>query len=186
MHKPESGKWSQKLTCNRLFSRENHFSLALTLYFILGLLLCALTSCKKSSEAKDAQARPDLAQQTFTLINQHRLLTQLSELGWQNPISAIAEKHSLSMAEGKTPFGHEGFPDRLKQLEVFFTFTAAGENVGYVSDQANPVETIVTGWLGKSEHRANMLGNFQLCGVGAAQGPGGEIYITQIFLRTSY
>ena len=100
-------------------------------------------------------------------------------------VAGIAEAHSLDMAIGKTAFGHDGFTERLNQLRASLNFATAGENVGYAIGQSNPVKVIVDGWMQKTDHRANILGDFQLSGIGAAQGPDGEIYITQIFLKTN-
>ncbi len=156
-------------------------------FFLPGIAICICLftmSCSQNNGIHGAQARPDLAEQAFSSVNRHRVLAQLRELDHQHAISTIAEEHSLNMADGKTPFGHEGFTNRLEQLKARFAFTAAAENVGYVTGQSNPVDVIVNGWLGRNDHRANMLGDFQVSGIGVAQGPGGELFITQIYLRT--
>jgi uncharacterized protein YkwD len=89
------------------------------------------------------------------------------------------------MAEGKTIFGHDGFAERISDLRTKLTFSNAGENIGYIKGYENPIEEIVSRWMNNTEHRDNILGAFQLSGIGVAEGPDGDFFITQIFLKTN-
>lgn len=157
-----------------------------SLVALLTTLLTFMTSaCQNNGGDQDATSRPDLATQAFDSVNEQRRQSGRTLLTWNGTVAGIAEAHSLDMAIGKTAFGHDGFTERLNQLRASLDFTTAGENVGYAVGQSNPVKVIVDGWMQKTDHRANILGDFQLSGIGAAQGPDGEIYITQIFLKTN-
>ena len=145
----------------------------------------SLLSCVKDNTLRKVKERPDLAELAFSLINQQRIASHLTPLVWQDTIAETAERHSLNMAEGTVAFGHDGFYDRIAELRSFFTFTTAAENVGYCTEQNDPVQVIVNGWMQKTDHRANVLGDFDVSGIGAAEGLDGEIFITQVFLKTS-
>lgn len=149
---------------------------------LLPFFFCSFTSCR--SDLLQVSDRPDLAELAFTRVNEQRVASRLSPLQWQDSIAEAAREHSVRMAEGTVAFGHDGFQERIEQLRAGFTFTTAAENVGYCTDQGDPVEVIVNGWMQKADHRANILGDFNVSGVGAAEGKNGEIYITQLFLNT--
>lgn len=143
-------------------------------------------SCQNPDRMTGPLNRPDLAQQTFDSVNRYRIQADLSPLLWHNVISELAEEHSMNMAAGLVPFGHEDFPKRVEELRARISIVSAGENVGYVSNRDNGVDIIVAGWMEKETHQNNILGHFHLSGIGAAQGSGGELFITQIFVQSPH
>jgi len=86
--------------------------------------------------------------------------------------------HSKNMAEGKVPFGHEGFSEWAKSV-TFYTKGFA-ENVAYNYNCADPVETAVIGWINSEGHRWNMIGYYNLCSI-SVYCHGGYYYFTQLF-----
>jgi uncharacterized protein YkwD len=121
--------------------------------------------------------------ETFEQINRLRLQNGLNALTWESPIADLALGHSMNMALGEAVFGHDGFSERIESLRSRYSFSAAGENIGYVKGYDRPVDEIVGRWMQNAEHRDNILGAFHLTGVGVAEGPDGEFFITQLFLR---
>jgi uncharacterized protein YkwD len=92
-----------------------------------------------------------------------------------------AMQHASNMASGKTPFGHQGFAERVKALGSGSVFiSAAAENVAYGYLSAREV---VDGWIKSSVHRKNMLGNFTQIGIGVEKAKDGNLYFVQLFIK---
>jgi len=107
---------------------------------------------------------------------------RLPPLRWSQALADIAEVHAKQMARGEMPFSHLDFDKRVAQYP--FPHMSAAENLamnGGVSDAAG---TAVQGWIKSPGHRKNLLGSFDLCGVGAARSGSGEFFFTQLFART--
>ena len=58
----------------------------------------------------------DFEVEVLQLINQHRQQLDLASLSFHAPIQEASRQHSLNMAEGTVPFGHDGFSERANQL----------------------------------------------------------------------
>lgn len=114
-------------------------------------------------------------------VNEDREQHGLASLKMNDVESAIAEKHSRDMANGKTPFGHTGLNARAKAIrEALGVISSIGENVA--SGPMNARE-VVDGWLNSPGHKRNIEGDFTLTGIGYARDKKGNIYFTQIFSR---
>lgn len=96
-----------------------------------------------------------------------------------NVISASARMHSADMASRKTPFGHEGFDNRVKGImKQLGPMHKWAENVAFGKLSAKDV---VNGWLNSPPHKRNIEGGYTLTGIGTATSSEGAIYFTQIF-----
>lgn len=114
-------------------------------------------------------------------VNEYRLSKRLPPLQANSFISSVALGHSRDMLSGKTPFGHDGFRDRIDRLRKRLgPIHVAAENVASGPMGAREV---VDGWLHSPGHRRNIEGNFRLTGIGLARRSDGMIYFTQIFTR---
>lgn len=113
-------------------------------------------------------------------INRHRASRGLSPLAHDERVAEIARRHSRAMAEGRTPFGHDGFDSRAAELGRLFPVRRMAENVAYDS-RPEVAERVVQGWIRSSGHRVNLEGPFDATGVGAARAPDGTWFFTQIF-----
>src|SRR5258708_30631201 len=112
-------------------------------------------------------------------VNEYRHSKGLKPLQANSFISSVALDHSRDMLSGKSPFGHEGFHDRIDRiLKRLGPIHVAAENVASGPMGAREV---VDGWLHSPGHRRNIEGNFRLTGIGLAYGRRGMIYFTQIF-----
>lgn len=115
------------------------------------------------------------------LTNQFRLNNKLSILIWDSCVWKICFVHSKNMGDGKVPFGHHGFNNRVKECPYNL---AAYENVfmcygfyeGDISKQA------VNGWINSPGHKKNLLSNSTHCAIACYKCSKGY-YLTQIFIK---
>jgi len=155
---------------------------------LLGFIL--LTHLSACAQAKDLNTRltnynktniSTLNADILTLINQHRKEIGLSELQPLDIATSEAQNHSIDMVKGKTPFGHDGFEDRIADIRKATGFIrGAAENVAYGQLTASQV---VDGWLHSPGHKKNIEGDYNFTGVGTVQREDGVIYFTQIFIK---
>ncbi|MBN3895314.1 MAG: CAP domain-containing protein [Nostoc sp. NOS(2021)] len=122
-----------------------------------------------------------LEESVFNQINNYRGSQGLAKLTRNSAIDNQARIHSQDMANGKVPFGHTGFSERIQAIGI--SYSAAGENVAFNQGYSNPAKTAVQGWLNSPGHLANIRGNYNKTGIGVASNSAGGIYFTQIFLR---
>ncbi len=124
----------------------------------------------------------NLAQQVHQQINKYRASVDLPPLKLNTKISEQAQIHSQNMAQQKVKFGHQGFDSRVKALKNNIAFSSAAENVAYNQGYRDPASEAVTGWIKSEGHRQNIVGNYNLTGIGVAKNKQGEYYFTQIFI----
>jgi len=118
----------------------------------------------------------------FDRINQYRQRRNLVPLTWDNSITNQARIHSQNMASGAVPFSHNGFQQRVQEIAKVIPYRGAAENVAYNQGYTDPAANAVQGWLNSSGHQRNIVGNYNLTGVGVARNSRGEYYFTQIFI----
>lgn len=155
---------------------------ALLLAFTLAPAGCSALHSGGSGGGRtdDGQTVTGLEQAVFLQINQYRRSTGLSPLTPDDRLSDQARKHSADMASGAVPFGHDGFAQRIAAAGI--PYRRAGENVAYNWNVSDPAGAAVQGWLKSPGHLANITGDYDLTGVGAAVNAEGRYYFTQIFL----
>jgi uncharacterized protein YkwD len=126
-------------------------------------------------------AATSVSRQILVFVNEYRRSKGLPALQANSFISSVALGHSRDMLTGKTPFGHDGFRDRINRISgQLGKLHVAAENVASGPMGAREV---VDGWLHSPGHRRNIEGDFRLTGIGLAEGRNGMIYFTQIFVR---
>jgi uncharacterized protein YkwD len=122
-----------------------------------------------------------LSRQILIYVNEYRRSRGLPALQANSYISSIALGHSRDMLTGKSPFGHDGFRQRIDRIKgKLGPLHVAAENVASGPMGAREV---VDGWLHSPGHRRNIEGDFRLTGIGLAEGANGMIYFTQIFIK---
>jgi uncharacterized protein YkwD len=124
-----------------------------------------------------------LEQSINAQINQYRQSRNLPPLTLDSRISEQARAHSQAMANASVPFSHEGFDQRVKAIARSIRYGAAAENVAYNQGYSNPGEQAVQGWIKSPGHQKNMVGDYDLTGIGVAKNAKGEYYFTQIFIK---
>ncbi|OQP66083.1 hypothetical protein A3860_15010 [Niastella vici] len=112
-------------------------------------------------------------------MNEYRRKKRLPALAMNAVITAEAQKHSENMASNRTDFGHSGFKTRMKRIIPQINGNGSmSENVAYGNMTARQV---VEEWLESSMHRENIVGPYNVTGIGIAADRRGALYFTQIF-----
>lgn len=124
-----------------------------------------------------------LEQATHQQINQYRQSQNLPPLLLDARISDEARQFSQKMAKKEAPFSHDGFDGRVKGIGKSIRFQSVGENLAFNMGYSDPVTVAVQGWIKSPGHRKNMVGDFELTGIGIAKNPKGEYYFTQLFVK---
>jgi uncharacterized protein YkwD len=124
----------------------------------------------------------DLEKSVFDQINRYRASKGLPKLSLDAKISQQARTHSQNMAKGKVPFSHQGFKGRVSAIPL--RYKSAAENVAFNLGYSDPAQEAVAGWIHSPDHLVNIKGNYNMTGIGVATNSEGEVYLTQIFLRS--
>jgi len=160
-------------------------NLLLWMSLMVGLLAFTAINCSSDDPAPNTPAPDTLSameQAVHEQVNQYRISQGLAALSWNETVADFCRTHSLDMASGAVPFGHEGFSERIDGIAQTVAYSSAAENVAY-NNYADPASAAVDGWLDSPGHLANIEGDFDLTGVGVAESDGGVYYFTQIFIR---
>jgi uncharacterized protein YkwD len=143
-------------------------------------------------ETEPLPAGPDEAMESATaaVVNRYRHEHDLPKLEKNEFLNDLAREHSRMMAQHLSGFGHSGFQDRFgKAAKAIHGLNGIGENVGMCTGVPgpglDPVEMIFDGWTKSSMHRRNMVGNYNVTGVGVWVDRRGMAYFTQIYGRIS-
>lgn len=120
-------------------------------------------------------ASPALADVSF--INGRRAAAGLSPVSDSGGLASLARAHSAAMASRDGLF-HSGNL-AAKIATVVPGWQGVGENVGV----GESVASVNAMFMQSATHRANILGNFNLAGVGVVTGPDGRVWVTQMFAR---
>ncbi|HET6252473.1 MAG TPA: CAP domain-containing protein [Puia sp.] len=141
--------------------------------------LTGLPHAMPSPPPVPASAR--ISREILFFVNEFRRSKGLPSLEANSYISSVALGHSRDMLTGKSPFGHDGFRQRVDQISgKLGRLHVAAENVASGPMGAREV---VDGWLHSPGHRENIVGDFRLTGIGVAEAANGMVYFTQIFVK---
>lgn len=124
-----------------------------------------------------------LEEETHKQVNQYRISQNKPPLRLDPRISSEARLFSEKMAQGKAAFSHDGFEERVKAIEKLIPLVTAGENLAFNQGYNDPVRVAVEGWIKSPGHQDNMVGDFDLTGIGIAKNAKGEYYFTQLFVK---
>lgn len=163
---------------------------------IAPLLLCipiTITGCSLPSKAQEpnlpqrdaiaSYSQDDLVAEVHRGVNQYRQSLNLPPLRLNAQISQQAQNHSQNMAQQEVKFSHRGFDSRLEAIKDRIDYRSAAENVASNQGYDNPAARAVKGWIESDRHRQNMIGDYNLTGIGVAQNQQGKYYFTQIFIE---
>lgn len=155
---------------------------------ILVSIICMLllSGCPDGEEGGVADPRNILSEielSVFEQVNQYRVDQGLPPLTLDTNIVTQARNHSRNMAEGTVQFGHEGLQERVTATGI--KLGSFSENVAYYQEIPDVATTVVKGWLNSEAHHRNIVGDFNLTGVGVLPNGAGRYYFTQIFIRSS-
>ena len=148
------------------------------------LLLAAGCSAPHQQIAPRTDELRQMERRTHDLINEYRASHGLKRLLWSDVIRDRALKHSERMASNRVHFSHTGFEDRTKEIATRIQLRASSENIGVNWGYKDPVTIFVDGWIKSPGHLENIVGQYDLTGVGIAKSQDGSYYATQIFVLT--
>ncbi|MEM9925555.1 MAG: CAP domain-containing protein [Cyanobacteria bacterium P01_D01_bin.50] len=137
-------------------------------------------SSKPVNAASDVAAMEKSVHQQ---INQYRSSQGLPPLKLNSKISAIAREHSKEMADNQVPFGHSGANSRYKEISKLISYSRVAENVAYNQGHQKPGKVAVDGWKKSPGHNRNMVGKYQVTGIGVAKDSQGAYFFTQLFVN---
>lgn len=140
------------------------------------------TVAMTQEDSQVARQLAELANLTHQQINEYRVSLELAPLELNAQISEQARIHSENMAQKTQKLSHDGFETRVKALKSDIAYRRAAENVAFNMGYHDPVSQAVTGWIKSDGHRQNMVGDYNLTGIGVAKNQQGEYYFTQIFI----
>lgn len=113
------------------------------------------------------------------LVNDYRRSIGKPALELVLVIFQQANGHSVNMASGSIPFGHDGFDARIAAIRAAIGGSSSGgENVAMGFNSASAV---FNAWMGSAGHRSNIESNATRTGISAVQSKLGVWYYTQIF-----
>ena len=122
---------------------------------------------------------------THNLVNRYRQYRNLPPLVADPAISAQAKAHSEEMARSSN-MNHDGFNQRAELVSKTIVYRSVAENVAFNAGHGQPDLVAVKGWIASPGHQRNMLGQYDLTGIGVVQNAKGEYYFTQIFIRKAW
>jgi uncharacterized protein YkwD len=137
------------------------------------------------SSSPKSTAKPtvdELESAIYNQINLHRMSLYLPPLVIDPVISAQAKAHSLTMAKTGN-MSHDGFNERVDSVAQTIAYRSAAENVATNMGYDRPDKMAIEGWIESPGHYRNIIGRYDLTGVGVVQDAKGEYYFTQIFIR---
>jgi uncharacterized protein YkwD len=134
----------------------------------------------RSSRSK-LVAMNDIELAIYQQVNQYRKSRNLPPLVIDPNISAQAKAHSQAMAK-TGHLTHNGFQGRVAVLSNQISYRNAAENVAYNQGYNRPDLVAVKGWIESPGHHRNMIGQYDLTGIGVTKNESGAYYFTQIFI----
>jgi uncharacterized protein YkwD len=149
------------------------------------LLACALVvatltaGCFSGAKASSGVPLPatGLSREVFDLVNVDRAANGLPAVSWNPQLGGLAQGWSEHM--GSTgQFEHSDLNATLRSPE-FSAFRRLGENILVGSCNMTAAE-IERAWMNSPGHRANILGDYNVIGVGVVCA-GGRLWATQSF-----
>jgi uncharacterized protein YkwD len=127
-------------------------------------------------------AMSELESAIYNRVNLYRMSLDLPPLIIDPVISAQAKAHSEDMAKTGN-MSHDGFRERVDSVAKTITYRSAAENVATNMGFKEPDVEAIQGWIDSPGHHRNMIGRYNLTGIGVTKNVKGEYYFTQIFIR---
>lgn len=141
--------------------------LAVSALALLGLVLAAPGTPSSAGTAEEATL--------LSLVNGARNAAGLPPLAASAALSEGARAHSAAMAAAGSLF-HSG-----DLSGIVAEWTSVAENVAVAGSATEAHQAL----MGSAEHRANILGDFTLLGVGVVTGSDGRVWVTEHFAKTA-
>lgn len=140
--------------------------------------LVALLALVPLGAAPAGAAPVDDEARLFELHNTARAENGLPPLQYDSAAVGVARSWAAELARS-TSLRHN--PNLAAQVDAYVTrdWTRIGENVGYSST----ADQVHTAYMNSPGHRANILGDFNRMGIGAARSADGRLWTTIVFIK---
>lgn len=128
-----------------------------------------------------------LKQQVYDQVNQYRATQGLPPLQLDSRISDQVQTYAQTMAEAGRLLEHQGLAQRAEVVRQAIPHTSYsyGENEYYCPCSATVAATVaVQEWLKSTDHHTNIVGAYELTGIGVAKDANGHYYFAQMFFHT--
>ena len=122
-------------------------------------------------------------QSVYYQVNQYRQSRQLNSLRLDSRISKQARIHSENMAAGRVPFSKEGVEEIVKITAAEIPSNKVAVHIAVVRGYTNPATKAVQGWIDNASIHKDIIGQFDLIGVGVVKNDAGQIYFTVIAVK---
>lgn len=122
-----------------------------------------------------------LEQALLEKVNDYRARHGLKSLMMHEVLTTQARIHSQNMAKGKVRFGHDGFRQRAAEVRVWLSVMEIAENLAVNRGYVDPVAVAFESLMASPGHRKNIVGDFDLTGIGVAKSSDGTLFFTQMF-----
>ena len=149
---------------------------------VVELFLVAGCSTLHQHIAQRTDELSEIEKRIHRLVNEYRRSQGVNTLVWNDIIAERALKHSEKMASNQVHFSHDGFDERMRAIAERMQVRNMSENLGYNWGREDPAAQFVDGWIKSPGHHANMIGDFELTGIGVAKSVDGTYYATQLFV----
>lgn len=147
------------------------------------LFALVASSCSKESVADAdipvAENAVQVEQELLTLVNDHRTSLGLEELNYSAVAYQYANSHTDYMIS-KGALSHDNWEDRASKMSSEVDAKEVGENVAKDYPTATAA---LEGWLGSTNHRNTIEGNFTHTAISVKKDSAGKLYYTQLFYR---
>lgn len=127
-----------------------------------------------------------LKQEVYDQVNQYRATQGLPPLQLDSRISDQEQTYAQTMAEAGYPLNHQGLAQRAETLRQAIPHSSYsyGENEYFCYGSGCSATAAVQWWLSSPGHRANILGQYELTGIGVAKDANGQYFFAQMFFHT--
>ena len=155
---------------------------------LTGVIILLFSSCEKDKGENESYPPVlEMELDILELVNFYRDsisnvidTINLEMLLMDDFIREEARAHSIDMASGELPLGHDGFSDRVNRIHEELGLGSAGENV---ASGFTTAESVVKAWIESPSHRYNIEGDYNETGIGVVQNDDGVYYYTHIFYK---
>ncbi|CAJ1337040.1 unnamed protein product [Effrenium voratum] len=121
----------------------------------------------------------NLHEEVLSFSNAFREREGLPPLQMHKDLCASAVKHAEAMADGLEAFSHDGAPERFQRTGLVCQALAENLSVSEGYPYEVMAEATVDKWIASEGHRRNLLGPFNVCGIGWSSNDR-CIYVTQL------
>lgn len=155
----------------------------ISILFILTASFGILPNVKAETRIAGSNLESDrLAISVHHQVNRYRQSHNLPPLMADSQLTTLAKTHSEEMARTGN-LSHGNFDRRIATITPQIANVSVAENIATNRGYQHPDRVALADWIASPSHHRNLIGRYNLTGLGVAQNGKGEYYFTQIFIR---